>query len=98
MGTACGRQDDPRHHHAHAGRKQRGHRLIPSYDQIGVAASALLLCLRLLQGLAHGGESGVSYTYVAEIAHEGAPWPVVQFGLRERHHRRDGCELRSPPR
>ncbi|MES2007666.1 MAG: MFS transporter [Pseudomonadota bacterium] len=42
--------------------------LIPSYDQIGVAASALLLCFRLLQGLAHGGESGVSYTYVAEIA------------------------------
>ena len=42
--------------------------LIPSYDQIGVAASALLLCFRLLQGLAHGGESGVSHTYVAEIA------------------------------
>lgn len=42
--------------------------LIPSYAQIGVAASALLLFFRLLQGLAHGGESGVSYTYVAEIA------------------------------
>jgi len=42
--------------------------LIPSYGQIGVSASALLLCLRLVQGLAHGGESGVSYTYVAEIA------------------------------
>lgn len=42
--------------------------LIPSYTQIGIAASALLLFFRLLQGLAHGGESGVSYTYVAEIA------------------------------
>ncbi len=42
--------------------------LIPTYDSIGLAASGLLLFFRLLQGLAHGGESGVSYTYVAEIA------------------------------
>ncbi len=42
--------------------------LIPSYAHIGVAASALLLFFRMLQGLAHGGESGVSYTYIAEIA------------------------------
>lgn len=42
--------------------------LIPDYGRIGVLASALLLFFRLLQGLAHGGETGVSYTYVAEIA------------------------------
>ncbi|NVN52507.1 MFS transporter [Mycolicibacterium hippocampi] len=42
--------------------------LIPSYDSIGVWASVLLLLARLLQGLAHGGESGVAYTYVSEIA------------------------------
>lgn len=42
--------------------------LIPSYEAIGVWASVLLLAARLMQGLAHGGESGVSYTYVAELA------------------------------
>lgn len=42
--------------------------VIPSYESIGVWASALLVTARLLQGLAHGGESGVSYTYVAEIS------------------------------
>lgn len=42
--------------------------LIPGYDQIGVWASLLLLALRIIQGLAHGGEAGISYTYVAEIA------------------------------
>lgn len=42
--------------------------VIPSYQTIGWGASLLLLLARLLQGLAHGGESGVSYTYVAELA------------------------------
>ncbi|RBQ18006.1 MFS transporter [Spongiactinospora rosea] len=42
--------------------------LLPGYEQIGVWSSAALLATRLVQGLAHGGESGVSYTYVAEIA------------------------------
>lgn len=42
--------------------------LIPSYSHIGIWASVLLLIARLLQGLAHGGESGVSYVYIAEIA------------------------------
>jgi len=42
--------------------------LIPNYSDIGLLASAALLFFRLLQGIAHGGETGVSYTYVAEIA------------------------------
>ncbi len=42
--------------------------LIPSYETIGVAASVLLFLCRFLQGLAHGGESGVAFAYVAEIA------------------------------
>lgn len=42
--------------------------LAPTFEQIGAWASVVLLALRILQGLAHGGEAGVSYTYVAEIA------------------------------
>ena len=42
--------------------------VLPTYGQAGVWASVLLFLCRLTQGLAHGGESGVAYTYVAEIA------------------------------
>lgn len=42
--------------------------IMPGYETIGVWSSLLLLLARLLQGFAHGGESGVSYTYVSEIA------------------------------
>jgi MHS family alpha-ketoglutarate permease-like MFS transporter len=42
--------------------------LIPTYAAIGGVASLLVLLARLLQGLAHGGESVASYAYVAEIA------------------------------
>ena len=45
--------------------------LLPSYETIGVAAPILLIILRLLQGLALGGEYGGAATYVAEHAPEG---------------------------
>ena len=41
----------------------------PSYNSIGVAAPALLLVARLLQGLSVGGEYGSSATYLSEVAH-----------------------------
>jgi MFS family permease len=45
--------------------------LLPSYETIGVAAPALLVTLRLVQGLALGGEYGGAATYVAEHAPPG---------------------------
>jgi MFS family permease len=42
--------------------------IVPGYERIGIAAPLLLLALRLLQGLAVGGEYGVAATYVAEYA------------------------------
>lgn len=44
--------------------------LIPSYKSIGYAAPILVLILRLIQGLALGGEYGGAATYVAEHAPE----------------------------
>jgi len=40
--------------------------LVPSYSSIGLAAPVILLVLRLLQGLALGGEYGGAAIYVAE--------------------------------
>ena len=45
--------------------------LLPSYASIGTAAPLLLVALRLIQGLALGGEYGGAATYVAEHAPEG---------------------------
>ena len=42
--------------------------LIPNYEAIGIFAPLLVLILRLLQGLALGGEYGGAATYVAEYA------------------------------
>jgi MFS family permease len=42
--------------------------LLPSYATIGVAAPILLVVMRLIQGLALGGEYGGAATYVAEHA------------------------------
>ena len=45
--------------------------ILPNYASIGVAAPIILICLRMLQGLALGGEYGGAATYVAEHAPEG---------------------------
>ena len=45
--------------------------VLPNYASIGVAAPVILICLRLLQGLALGGEYGGAATYVAEHAPKG---------------------------
>ena len=45
--------------------------VLPNYASIGVAAPVILICLRLLQGLALGGEYGGAATYVAEHAPHG---------------------------
>ena len=45
--------------------------ILPNYASIGVAAPVILIALRLLQGLALGGEYGGAATYVAEHAPHG---------------------------
>ena len=45
--------------------------ILPTYETIGVAAPVILIVLRMLQGLALGGEYGGAATYVAEHAPHG---------------------------
>ena len=55
--------------------------VLPSYSSIGVAAPVILITLRLLQGLALGGEYGGAATYVAEHSphgHRGAYTAWIQ--------------------
>jgi len=42
--------------------------IVPTYEQVGVMAPALLLLSRILQGLSTGGQYGTAATYLAEVA------------------------------
>lgn len=53
----------------------------PTYDQAGLAAPAILLVARLVQGLSVGGEYGASATFMAEVADAGRRgfWASFQY-------------------
>lgn len=56
--------------------------VMPTYGQIGVFASLILLLLiRVAQGFAHGGESATANSYIAEIApvHRRGLWGSIVF-------------------
>lgn len=53
--------------------------LTPTYATIGVAAPAVLICARLLQGFSMGGEAGTSATYLSEMAPTGRRGFFVGF-------------------
>jgi MFS family permease len=53
--------------------------LLPSYAQVGMAAPGLLIGLRLVQGLALGGEYGGAMIYVAEHAPPGRRGAYVSW-------------------
>lgn len=49
--------------------------VLPGYESIGIAAPILLVCTRLVQGLAWGGEAGPATTYLLEAA------PIERRGM-----------------
>lgn len=58
--------------------------LLPTYHQIGISASFLLIALRLLQGFSVGGEVPGAIVYIAETApkqHRGLACGFIFFGI-----------------
>ncbi len=63
-----------------------GMAFLPSYQSIGLAAPVLLVIVRMIQGLAWGGEAGPATTYILESAPAGkrafyASWQIVAQGM-----------------
>ena len=71
LGDLVGTQAHVPDHDRHHGRRDRARRRAARYASIGVAAPIILITLRLLQGLAVGGEYGGAATYIAEHAPPG---------------------------
>ena len=59
--------------------------LTPSYGQIGLLAPILLVCFRLLQGFALGGEVGPSTAYLIEAAppHRRGLYVALQYATQD---------------
>ncbi len=57
--------------------------LLPTYSHINIAAPILLLLLRLLQGLALGGELPSTYVYISEtiLTKQGLSFGIVMAGV-----------------
>ena len=64
--------------------------LLPGYDSIGSLAPILLVTMRVLQGLALGGEYGGAATYIAEHS---SGWTARLFHLVDPDHRDAGHRL-----
>src|SRR5699024_4255177 len=57
--------------------------LLPTHEQIGLCAPALLILLRLIQGFSTGGEYGGAATFMAEFAPDkrrGLYGSILEFG------------------
>jgi MFS family permease len=68
IGDLVGTQVHVPHHHRLHGDGDLPRGLLPTYSSIGWLAPILMVTLRLVQGLALGGEYGGAATYVAEHA------------------------------
>lgn len=57
--------------------------ILPTYNQIGIAAPLCLLLLRLIQGLALGGELPSTYVYISESMPQkrGSGFGITMFGV-----------------
>lgn len=60
--------------------------ILPTYETIGVAAPVLLVLVRMMQGLAWGGEAGPATTFIMEAAPIGqrafyTSWQIVAQGM-----------------
>ena len=99
----------PRHAARSWAARRRSSACLPTYATIGLAAPIILLVIRMLQGLALGGEYGGAAVYVAEHVPDGQPRLLHQLHpdhrdtrpvrLAGRHpHRPEHDDARDVPR